>query len=79
MRGSQRPAFSSGQPPTQSYVRTQLIASGITPSRQQPQRLTQPNEYYNNSNNVAQQQQQQTRLANTGLQNPTIQQSANIP
>jgi hypothetical protein len=77
MRGSQRPAFSSGQPPAQSYVRTQLIASGITPSRQQPQRLTQPNEYYNNSNNIA--QQQQTRLANTGLHNPTIQQSANIP
>jgi hypothetical protein len=78
MRGSQRPAFSSGQPPAQSYVRTQLIASGITPSRQQPQRLTQPNEYYNNSNSMAQ-QQQQTRLANTGLQNPTIQQSTNIP
>lgn len=73
MNYSQRPNFSSGQTSNQSYVRTQLISSGITPARQQ-QRSIQQNEYSNNSNNIS--QQSQTRLLNPGLQNTNIQQTS---
>jgi hypothetical protein len=77
MRSSQRSDFSTGQPLQQSFVRAQLLQSGISPSRQQHQRFAQPNEFYNTSNNMA--QQQQTRMLNTGLQNSTLQQFSNIP
>jgi hypothetical protein len=78
MRPSQRLGISSGQPPQQSFIRTQLTSSGTPPRQQQP-RFIQSNEYYNNSNNMTQQQQQTTRMLNTGLQSSTIQQSPNIP
>ncbi|CAF4858871.1 unnamed protein product [Rotaria sp. Silwood1] len=71
MNNHPRPNFNSNQPLNQSYVRAQLMASGITPIRQQ-QRSTQQNEFYNNPNNMS--QQSQIRMLNTGLQNTNIQQ-----
>lgn len=64
MSHSQRPNLSSAQAPQPSYVRTQLIKSGISPSRPPPQR-----DLFNSSNNMV----QQTRTV-TGLQNPPVQQ-----
>ncbi|CAF4156881.1 unnamed protein product [Rotaria magnacalcarata] len=65
---SQRPNFSLGQPPQQSFVRPQFLSSGIPPSRQQQQ-----HEFYHNPNTMV--QQSQTRTVNTRFQNTTAQQS----
>ncbi len=77
MQNPRRSAFTSGQAPLQSFVRSQLRTAGMPSIRQPQPRFTQPSDHYNNSNNMP--QQQQTRVLNPGPQYSTQPKSANIP